>query len=265
MTTPEPPIDTVIAMETPENVVFAHPIAGPARRAFAQLIDWIIIVLSVTATFFAILMLAVGASFAGASDEIAGIGQGFFMIVLFAAQWLYFAIFEAVRGATPGKKLLGLRVVTTSGRPIGVGAAILRNLLRVADVLPGWYFLGALVMTASPKFQRIGDWAAGTLVVAKLRPLDARPVVVFPPVSVDEVSWFAHDARLTARERDAVELLLRRGPALGMARYDELARLLAGPVGARLGVALTAPIRQLAVLYEKSLAAGRSNEARGAR
>lgn len=265
MTTPEPPIDTVIAMETPENVVFAHPIAGPARRALAHLLDWVILTVGVVAIFIAVVMLAVGATFAGAGQELSGIGTGLFLVTIFAAQWLYFALFEAARGATPGKRLLGLRVVTTSGRPIGFGAAVMRNLLRVADVLPGWYLLGALVMTASPKFQRIGDWVAGTLVVAKLRPLDARPVVVFPPVTVEEVRWFAHDARLTAQERDAVELLLRRGPALGMARYDELARLLAAPVGARLGVALTAPIRQLAVLYEKSLAAGRANEARGSR
>jgi uncharacterized RDD family membrane protein YckC len=257
------PLDTVLAMETPENVVFAHPIAGPTRRALAHVVDLVVIVATVVAIGIAILVLFLGATFSGAGEDLSGIGAGLFMLVLFAAQWLYFVLFEAMRGATPGKRVFGLRVVTTSGRPIGWGAAILRNLLRVADVLPAWYLLGGVVMTASTRFQRLGDWVAGTLVVVRLRATDTRPVVVFPPVTADEVAAFA-DARLSPRERDAVELLLRRGPALGMARYDELARLLAGPIGARLGAPLHAPIRQLAVLYEKSLGAGRITGTRGA-
>lgn len=250
-------IDTVVWMETPENVVFAHPVAGPARRALAHAIDWIVIGFVMALLGLIVGLVSLGGMFLGHGELLSHVSQGLMLIAIFFVQWVYFAALEATTSTTPGKRLLGLRVVTTTGRPIAARDAILRNLLRVADLLPGWYLLGAVVMTLSPRFQRIGDWAAGTLVVAHVQVLDARPVVIFPPITPDEIAWFPSTARLTAAERDAVELMLRRGPALGMARYDELARMLAAPIGARLQLSLAAPIRQLAVLYERSVAAGR--------
>jgi drug/metabolite transporter (DMT)-like permease len=71
---------------------------------------------------------------------------GFFLVLLFAIQWVYFVVWDALRGRSPGKAAFGLRVVTTSGRPIGWRAAALRNLLRAADALPTAYIVGVTAM-----------------------------------------------------------------------------------------------------------------------
>ena len=85
--------------------------------------------------------------------------------------WLaYFVLFEGFFGATPAKEMFGLRVMTLDGRPCGLRRAIGRNLLRIVDWLPAFYLIGALAATFSKLTQRVGDKAAGTIVVVAKPP-----------------------------------------------------------------------------------------------
>ena len=85
--------------------------------------------------------------------------------------WLaYFVLFEGFFGATPAKEMFGLRVMTLDGRPCGFRRAIGRNLLRIVDWLPAFYLIGALAATFSKLTQRVGDKAAGTIVVVAKPP-----------------------------------------------------------------------------------------------
>ena len=93
-------------------------------------------------------------------------GMGLALIIFFVLEWFYPVVFEVLRdGSTPGKKMLDLRVVHADGTPVGWSSSMLRNLLRAADFLPLFYGIGFLCALLSGNFRRLGDLAAGTLVV----------------------------------------------------------------------------------------------------
>lgn len=162
------PLSGVERVETPERVDLAVDLAGVGSRALACLLDGLIIGGAFLLLGLILLMTSV---VAGTAAAIVGIGGAFLL------QWGYFAGFEAVwNGQTPGKRLLGLRVQKMGGYPIGWTEALIRNFLRLLDFL----FVGAVgmvVMLLNDRHQRIGDLAAGTLVVREgpesLRALDA--------------------------------------------------------------------------------------------
>jgi uncharacterized RDD family membrane protein YckC len=90
------------------------------------------------------------------------------IVLAFLVPLLYFILFEALmNGATPGKKSAGLRVRMVDGTPVTWNAALIRNLLRPADLLPGCYLLGMACMFTNPRGQRLGDMVAGTIVIAE--------------------------------------------------------------------------------------------------
>ena len=91
-------------------------------------------------------------------------------MIVFVVLFGYFIVFEALwNGQTPGKKLLGLRVVRDGGYPIDFGASLIRNLIRVGEQLIGYYILAAISALISPENKRLGDLAAGTIVVRDAR------------------------------------------------------------------------------------------------
>jgi uncharacterized RDD family membrane protein YckC len=151
------------------------------------------------------------------------LGMGLGSLLLFAVSWWYMVLFEVLRqGRSPGKQWMGLRVIHDDGTPIGWSASLLRNLLRFVDLLPFGYFLGAISCLQHPTFKRLGDIAAGTLVVyserALLRPQlpDAQPRSSPVPLNLGE-----QRALLAFAERQA---------ELSPARVNELAALLAQPL-----------------------------------
>src|SRR5689334_21468517 len=110
------PLDTDVAIETPEHIVFHYRVAGPARRAVAHVLDLLLCYGAVALLSAIVLVAAMGGSIAaGEVGAAAKAGIGVVLLALFAAQWIYFLVCEAVFGRSPGKMALGLRVVTTSG------------------------------------------------------------------------------------------------------------------------------------------------------
>lgn len=253
------PLDTDVAIETPEHIVFHYRIAGPARRAVGHLLDLLLCYLLV----FLLGLLVVFAAMGGAlrsSDLTASAkaGIGLVLLALFAAQWIYFVVCEAIWGRSPGKMAVGVRVVTTSGRPIGWRAAALRNLLRAADLLPFGYIIGVFSMAVSSRFQRLGDLVAGTMVVLPETTRRAEPLELSPPAEPRELAELPEHIALDADERVAIEMFLRRRHTLGVAREAELASMIAGSIGKRIGYTHPNEARLLALVYDRAVNAGRT-------
>ena len=206
---PTASLDTVFISETPEGIALALRPAGVMARTYAYLVD-------------ALIRLAVLLAASTILSALSRFGGGLFLIGVFALEWFYPVVFELMPGAaTPGKRALGLRVVMDSGLPITPAASLVRNLLRAADFLPVGYALGLLLMLLRPDFKRIGDLAAGTLVVHATRAtLDGLLPAAEP----------APPARaLSSREQAAVVAWAGRAARLTPERLDELAEL-AGPI-----------------------------------
>ncbi|MEO7402613.1 MAG: RDD family protein, partial [Burkholderiales bacterium] len=147
-----------------------------------------------------------------------GIGQAIVLITWFLLEWIVPAWCE-VRwgGATPGKKAMKLVVVHDDGRPIRWPAALTRNLLRAVDFLPMLYGFGLLSTLINRDFKRIGDLAAGTIVVYREPVVRAAQVPAAPPV--------APPAQLAVTEQRTIIDLAERMPALTAERAEELAGL----------------------------------------
>jgi uncharacterized RDD family membrane protein YckC len=254
-----PPLDTDVAIETPEHIVLRYRLAGPARRLLAFLLDLLFCYTALLAAAALIVLAVAGATAVlGAAEGAFGAGIGVVLVLLFAVQWVYFAALEAWRGTTPGKAALGMRVVTTSGRPIALRAAVLRNVLRAADALPLAYSAGCLSITAlvsmsaTRRFQRLGDLVAGTMVILPERARSTTPMVLWPPAQPSELADLREDVHLDPDERQAIEMFLRRKERLGRTRELELAAMIAPLLEARFGSRHPDPSRALALLFDRS-------------
>lgn len=164
---PGPLVDRSLEIETPEHVAIGYELAGPGSRFTAFLIDAVLVVLLIMALGMAALLSVLGAARAGAPGPALSIIGALFLVGSFALLWGYFAYFEGLHdGQTPGKKRVGLRVVQRGGFPITLRDAVIRNLVRVIDVQPfPSCVLGGAFIVLHPKAQRLGDLAAGTVVV----------------------------------------------------------------------------------------------------
>jgi hypothetical protein len=132
-------------------------------------------------------------------------------------------LFEVLnQGRSPGKQWMGLRVVHDDGTPVGWSASLLRNLLRVVDLLPFGYFLGAISCLQHPHFKRLGDIAAGTLVIYREQS-HSRPEL---PEAQPRRPAFV----LTLTEQRAILGFAERQGELSPARVNELASILAQPL-----------------------------------
>jgi uncharacterized RDD family membrane protein YckC len=205
----KPRLDTIAAAETPEGIELQLRCAGLAARSSAFLIDAGIRL----AVIYGLLIIA---AYLGA------IKNAVIYIVMFILNWLYPVVFELRAGAaTPGKRLMGLQVIMDNGLPITPAASFIRNLLRVVDLLPLFYGFGLIGVMFRADNKRIGDLAAGTLVVYRSPP---ESKVTLPPAEP-----LAPSHSLPAAAQAAVISFAMRVPRLTPERAAELA-LLAQPV-----------------------------------
>ena len=146
-------LDTMRTVETPEGCRIDLRVAGLVPRARAWLVDLAI------RGFVYIVALEV-------LVLLGKLGTGAILLIVFALEWLYPVYFEATwQGATPGKRMCRLAVLRDDGGPIDWGAAMIRNTLRIVDFFPFLYMAGTLCMFMRRDFKRLGDAAAGTIVV----------------------------------------------------------------------------------------------------
>lgn len=141
-------------------------IAGPGARSYAFVVDWHIRLLLALAWYVLGALALIGTL---SAEAVPDAGSGFVYIVLIPATALYFLyhpVLEIVmQGRTPGKRMAGIRIVNQNGGVPGVGALLIRNILRLVDSLPGVYAIGLATTVLTDQSVRIGDMAAGTLLV----------------------------------------------------------------------------------------------------
>lgn len=200
-------LDSRYQVETPEGIDLALRPAGVVPRALAFAIDLLIRA--------GVIMVA------GIVLTLLGqFGEGLLLILLFLLNWWYMVLFEVFnQGRSPGKQALGLRVVHDDGTPVGWSASLIRNLLRFIDMLPFAYTLGIISSLIHPGFKRLGDLAAGTLVVYRDEP-PARP-------QIPDVSPIRAPFAMTQTEQRAVLGFAERQAGLSTARRAEIATILA--------------------------------------
>lgn len=204
-------LDTVVAAETPEGIAIELRPAGLPVRFYAYSLDLLIR----TMLLLGLLMV---------TSPLGRMGVGLALIVAFVLEWFYPVAFELSRwGSTPGKRTFGLKVVMDNGLPVTPAASVARNLLRTVDFMPLLYGFGMVSMLLRSDFKRLGDLAAGTLVVYE-------PKRSAPP-KLPEVEPLAPVRPLAPRDQAAVIALATRAPRLTPERLDELAALAASIAG----------------------------------
>jgi uncharacterized RDD family membrane protein YckC len=198
-------LDTARRIATPEGIELALRLAGPVPRAGAWALD-------------CLLRLGILAVLAIVLGVLGGFGTGLFLLAWFLLEWLYPAWCEVNwGGATPGKKVMGLAVLHDDGTPVRWPAALTRNLLRAIDFLPLLYGFGLAAMLANRDFKRLGDLAAGTIVVYR----EARP----RGFRVPQAPPLAPPVPLTLAEQRAILDFAERAQGLTPERAAELAMI----------------------------------------
>ncbi len=211
------------------------PVAGPAPRMLAYAIDALLLWCGLAIFFLAVALLAPGlmrslfpawrsAQFQREPELTLLPFAIVLMIVTYFGELLYFVFWESVSsGSSPGKRLVGLRVVRLDGLKLDLRASWIRNLMRAVDVLPSSYTVGLAAIVSSERGQRLGDLAAGTLVVRLDRPERALRISLPPGLSPLALSR-EQLRRLGDRERALVRGALRRAASTAAERRAAVLR-----------------------------------------
>ncbi|HEV2430242.1 MAG TPA: RDD family protein [Burkholderiales bacterium] len=199
-------LDTTRRVATPEGIELTLRLAGPVPRALAWSVD-----LALRAAIVLVVMTL--------ASQLGRAGWGVVLLAAFFVEWVLPAWFEAqMRGQTPGKRLFGIAVLNDDGTPLRWPGALTRNLLRAVDFLPLMYGFGLVTMLLNRDFKRLGDLAAGTVVVYQSAAVDSSRRIpeapaVAPPVDLD------------LDEQRAVLELAERSAGLTRERVEELSTL----------------------------------------
>lgn len=219
-------------IRTPENVTFEFELAGIGSRALAWVIDVLVMGILLVISMQLIQPLV---------PILGGFATAIFFVIAFVIQWWYSAILEWWWGGqTVGKKIVGLRALSSNGVRMSFVQAAVRNLVRIVDLLPGLYLVGGASVLLDEHSRRLGDLAAGTIVVNERKaPL---PAQVVPPSErynsfVDDPAVALAVRKITAPERDAMVGLSLRRERLPLAVRRELFARLAEHLETRLGIA----------------------------
>jgi uncharacterized RDD family membrane protein YckC len=223
-----------VEIDTGESVTFQYELAGLGSRFLAVLLD-ILVQLAALIAIVAAIALAVRA-IGPAVSSIPFAGKGFgnailglFILLIFLLFFGYFIVFEWLwNGKTPGKRALGIRVVRDGGFPVDFVASAVRNIIRVAEFGIGFYLFSAISALLSPLNRRLGDYAAGTIVVRDER----YERTAFAPGRADEDPVLRD---LGMAERDLIRRYAERRAALAPAARPAVAAAIAAEIRPLLG------------------------------
>ncbi len=223
-----------VSVETPEQIDINFQQAGIGSRFYAALIDTVLL------TLISLVGYYVNRQFISELGDVVGNWLGALGgIIVFAIFWGYYMVFEVTtNGQSLGKRALGLRVIKDGGYPIGFADSAIRNLVRVVDFLPFLYTVGLLCMLLNRNWRRLGDLAAGTLVIKTARTnlkltsegsqADSQSISI-PPRDLIYTAWI-QPAFVTETEMRVIREYLTRRATLSGYRRSELARTIASPI-----------------------------------
>jgi uncharacterized RDD family membrane protein YckC len=233
LTRTDDPLDTTVRLVTPERIVFHYPVAGPFRRAVGYFID----VMVLGALLFVGLIVSQFISL----GSIAGLGP--FLVAYFLIVWGYGAFCEGLfNGQTVGKRVMGLRVVSDQGVPITGAQAVLRNLVGTVDgFLPFFYLTALSSMLLTSKFQRLGDLAAGTMVVVEERRRRTGVIRVKDKHVESLLPWLPLRVAAGPEMARALSDYVKHRGRFSAGRREEMAAHLARPLRARYNLPPKAP------------------------
>ncbi len=227
-------MDRDIDVRTPERVAVSYQLAGLGSRFLALGIDQAIQLGVFGAIVWGIVLVAgklpahtpKGSPLA---EQSTALGIAIVIALIFAVFFAYFIVFESLwNGQTPGKRALGIRVLRDGGYPLDFGAALIRNLIRVGEFALGYYAASAVSTIASPENKRLGDIAAGTIVVR-----DTALAVPLEVVRRRAEPVYAGTRFLSGEERAVVKRFLDRRDRLALESRRSIAARLAGRIRAR--------------------------------
>lgn len=205
-------LDTRHSLETPEGASLPLTPAGFGVRFLAQVIDFLI-------RTVAYICLSIPIAFLDSSG-------GLILIMVFLLEWFYPVFFEVTRhGRTPGKKSMGIHVINDDATPVTFAPSLLRNLLRVVDILPVFYLTGIIASLCNKQFKRLGDLAAGTMVVYDIPPVRDPSFEVKGQMSVP--------SDFSTEEQRALLAFAERSKFLSSERQSELAVILQPVIAAK--------------------------------
>jgi uncharacterized RDD family membrane protein YckC len=230
------PLYDAAQVETPEQIELTLPLAGIGSRSVAYLLDLLCQIIPITLAAllaFTIVPMAADAEIftknAAGVPELTTVPLAILSLTIFAVNFGYFALFETFwRGQSPGKRWVGLRVVKDGGFALDGRAALVRNLLRIVDFLPAFYVAGMASIFLTRSGKRIGDYAAGTIVVRERKVGNLALVAPYSPDA--QVS-----SALGAEEVALLTGFLDRRSSLDDDARERLAAQLAARFAARLG------------------------------
>lgn len=229
-------IDELYAIETPEQIDVSYDVAGVGSRMLAAIVDHVVVGFAIGI----VVLIAMAAS--SLFESASGLTIGLVLLVSsFLLLCAYHIVFETLwNGQTPGKRLLGLRMMEVNGRPIGFNASAIRNLLRIVDFMPSGYAIGFVTMFFDKRSRRLGDIAAGCIAVRQrsVVTLDtlATPVDTHRPVVPAAGRITIPNLRALQRnDYDLIEEYLRRRAMLAPDARRRLAGQLVEGLQQRLG------------------------------
>jgi uncharacterized RDD family membrane protein YckC len=231
-----------VQVVTPENIEVSYELAGIGSRFVAALVDHLLQILII------IVVLLIGGqimSGMSATNILGGSApawvQAFLMLFSFAVLFGYHTLFELLwAGRTPGKRVTSLRVVRDGGYPIDPYASIVRNLVRIVDFLPPPYGIGLAAIFFSSEYKRLGDYAAGTLVIKERAPAQLVTRSLGPPseIVLQFMPLVQNVDQLTPEEFQMVQRFVERRRDLDPAVQVQIATRLALPLMGRLGISM---------------------------
>jgi uncharacterized RDD family membrane protein YckC len=246
-----------LTIETPEQTLLEFPLAGIGSRFLAIALDTLLQI----GAYIVLGLIGAGLSITGYLPTL-GKQWGIAIVIFlgFIVQFGYYTTFETIwNGQTPGKRWTHLRVIQDSGRPISAFDAILRNLLRIVDQLPTLYAVGIVTILISRENKRIGDYAAGTVVIHE-KPLEGMASIWSVAAAPLQASPSIPAVSLSVDELRLVETFFERRANLDPDVRRSMGRQIAQRLGERLNV--SAEMRPDAEKFLEALAEQRRSSAR---